>query len=99
MLETSKDLLNLVIAFCVLWFTVFLCWMLFYFASILKKINDVMGKMTGTLEAVTNFFEKAKEKLDNFGSSLSVILDLSQKIFDKVIERKRKAVAKRKANK
>ena len=91
MLETSKDLLNLVIAFCILWFTVFLCWMLFYFASILKKVNEVMGKMTGTLDAVTQFFTKAKEKLDSFGSSLSVILGLSPRIFDKVVDKKKKA--------
>ena len=91
MLETSKDLLNLVIAFCILWFTVFLCWMLFYFASILKKVNEVMGKMTGTLDAVPQFFTKAKEKLDSFGSSLSVILGLSQRIFDKVVDKKKKA--------
>ena len=95
MLETSKDLLNLIIAFCILWFTIFLCWMLYYFASILKKVNEVMGKMTGTLDAVTMIFTKAKEKLDSFGSSLAVVLGLSQKIFDKMVDKKKQNTNRR----
>ncbi|MBU1036580.1 hypothetical protein KKF32_00915 [Patescibacteria group bacterium] len=97
MLETSKDLLNLVIAFCILWFTVFLCWVIYYFAMILRKINEVMEKVTLTLDAVTDFFKKAKEKMDKTASSVSVLLELGKKIFNIVKEKQEeKKTSKRK---
>lgn len=88
MLENSNDLLNIVIAFCVLWFTIFLCWMIYYFAMILKRIYRVMETFTETLEAVEGFFTKAKEKVNSFGTTLATMVELGKKGFDYVSEKR-----------
>lgn len=95
MFDTSKDLLNLIIGFCVLFFTVFLCWMIYYMAMILKKINEVMEKMTATLDAVSGFFGKAKEKLDRTAASFTVMTELGKKIFEMYKNKQEKKKAKK----
>jgi len=87
MLETSNDLLNLVIALCVLLFTIFLCWMFYYMVMIFRKINEVMGKITSTLEAISSLVTKAKDKLDKTASNFSILLELGKKAFEFVKER------------
>lgn len=95
MLENSKDLLNIVIAFCVLWFTIFLCWMIYYMAMILKRVSNVMDVVTNTLQAVESFFDKAKEKVNSFGSTLSTLVDIGKKGFDFVQERRAKTASRK----
>ena len=41
MLETSKDLLYVVLSLCILWFTVFLCWLLYQAGRVLKNANKI----------------------------------------------------------
>ena len=97
MLETSKDLLNIVIALCVLWFTVFLCWMIYYMAMILKRVNEVMEKVTGTLDAIAGFFTKAKEKINSVGSTLATAMELGKKVVEIVKEKQEKKRTARRA--
>ncbi|MFA6305037.1 MAG: hypothetical protein WCV73_00850 [Patescibacteria group bacterium] len=96
MLENSQDLLNIVIAFCVLWFTIFLCWVIYYFAMILKKINSVMETFTGTLNAIKDFFDKSKEKVANFGTTFAAVMEVGKKVADYVAEKKAKKTAAKK---
>lgn len=96
MLETSKDLLNIVIALAVLWLTVFLCWMIYYMAMILKRVNEVMEKVTGTLDAITGFFTKAKDKISSIGTTLATAMELGKKVVEIVKEKQeKKRTAKR----
>lgn len=95
MLETSKDFLNVVIALCVLFFTIFICWMIYYVAMIFKRIHEVMEKFTNTLDAVSQFFTKAKEKIDKTTSNLSLLIELGKKAFDFVKDRQEKKKAKK----
>ena len=94
MLENSKDVLNIVLAFCVLWFTVFLCWMIYYFAMILKRIYQVTETFTKTLEAMEKFFDKAQEKVNSFGSTFGALVELGKKGFDYVQEKREKKSSK-----
>jgi hypothetical protein len=91
MFETSKDLLYIVIAFCVLWFTIFVCWVIYYFAMILKRINSVMEVFSKTVEAIGNFFTQAKDRLEKATSSLTILLELGKKIYDSLAEKKAQA--------
>jgi len=96
MLETSKDLLNIVIALAVLWLTVFLCWMIYYMAMILKKINEVMEKVTSTLDAIAGFFTKAKEKVNSVGTTLAAAMEIGKKVVALVKEKQEKKRTARK---
>ena len=97
MFNTSRDLLNLIIAFCVLFFTVFLCWMIYYMAMILKNIHDVMDKFTTTLDMISGFFGKAREKLDNTSANFGMMMELGKKIIEivKAKQEKKKEKARK----
>lgn len=56
MFETSQDIFYLVLAFCVLWLTVFLCWALYYLVRILKQSNEMLSGFREKLAKVTSVF-------------------------------------------
>ena len=63
MFETSQDLFYIVLAFCILWFTVFLCWALYYLIRMLKQTNEVMTEIREKLETLSNVVNIVKSKL------------------------------------
>lgn len=89
MLENSKDLLNLTIAFCILWLTVFICWLIYYFAMILRGVHLVIERFNQALEAVTGFFTKAGDRFESLTSGFSSIMDAAKKISDFVAKKKK----------
>ena len=72
MIETSKDILYLVIAFCVLWITVFLCWMFYYVTRILKNANAIAEEFRSRLQILTEAIHYVRGKVENIHSLLSV---------------------------
>jgi uncharacterized protein YoxC len=72
MLETSKDILYLVIAFCVLWITVFLCWMFYYVTRILKNANEIAEEFRSRLQVLTEAIHYLRGKVENIHSLLNV---------------------------
>ena len=67
MLETSKDLFYIVLAFCILWLTVFLCWALYYFIRMLKQMSEVMRDIKDRIERVSNVMNFLKSKIVSIG--------------------------------
>lgn len=65
MIETSKDILYLVIAFCVLWLTVFLCWVFFYVVKILKNTNRVVEEFRSRLQLLTETINYVRGKVES----------------------------------
>ncbi len=88
MFVTSNDLLNLVIAICVVWLTVFLCWALYYTAMILKKINDTLEKISTTLSLVDQFINSVKTKVDSFGQTIATVVKIVNDLTDKAKSKK-----------
>ena len=72
MLDTSKDILFLVIAFCVLWVTVFLCWMFYYVTRILKNANAIAEEFRSRLQILTEAIHYVRGKVENIHSLLNV---------------------------
>ncbi|MFW0862463.1 MAG: hypothetical protein ACKKL6_02650 [Candidatus Komeilibacteria bacterium] len=75
MLETSKDLLNIVIAFCVLWFTVFMCWFIYYIVMIIKRVSETADQLAKMAGNVNDFFAEAKTKLKNATSYVPLVIE------------------------
>lgn len=70
MIADTKDILYLVLAFCVLWFTIFVCWLLYYFIAIMRDtrgiVKDVRDKVKKIDEAIRVVREKAEKTLSLF---------------------------------
>ncbi len=73
MLETSKDLLYVVIAISIFGLTIFICWAIFYFAQILRQVFKVAKEMRERLHKVDEVIQSLKEKIEHSTSYLLLI--------------------------
>ena len=63
-IETSKDLLYVVLAFCVLWLTVFLSWLLYYVIAIVRDAESLIKQVKGAVEKVDSLAHAVHEILE-----------------------------------
>lgn len=73
MLDSSKDILFLVLAFCILWFTAFLCWALWYVIKMLRGASEAVQSVTAKLHAIDEAIRGIREKLEHSASYLGVV--------------------------
>lgn len=99
MLETSKDLLYVIISFCVLWLTIFICWMIYYIAMLLKQVYDLVRSFKEKLEKVEALMDLAKEKLEKSSSHLALLAEGISQVVKYVIEKRNKKSSVKKSKK
>ncbi|PIT87658.1 MAG: hypothetical protein COU31_01760 [Candidatus Magasanikbacteria bacterium CG10_big_fil_rev_8_21_14_0_10_40_10] len=71
-LETSKDILYLVIAFCVLWLTVFLCWMFYYLARLLRNASQIIEEFRVKLQTLNEAVNHVRGRVEQISSLMSL---------------------------
>ena len=52
LISTSQDIFFLVLAFCALWITVLVAWLLYYVISIIRQMHTTMTSLKRTYKAV-----------------------------------------------
>jgi len=89
MLETSKDLLYLVISFAILWITIFICWVIYYIAMILREcklmVKDVKDKIALFEKVLLSF----KERLGKSSVYLKLMTDTLTNVMEFVKEKRK----------
>lgn len=100
-LESSKDILFLVLAFCALWFTAFVCWALYYVITILRDasnaVSEIRDRIAAIDDAVRMVREKVEASLGTFGvaaSGLKMLSGYLAKRKEKVAEKAAKVAEK-----
>jgi len=88
MLETSKDFLFIVLAFCILWLTIFVSWILYYVIRIFRNTSSVIGKVQDTVEKLDDFIENFKNKVEKSTSGLMILGELAKQGMNFVENRK-----------
>lgn len=73
MLENSKEILYLVIAFTVLMITFFFIWLMYYLVMILKDVREMVGEAKRKVEALGDILSSIKEKVTNSASILTAL--------------------------
>ncbi|RJR31625.1 hypothetical protein C4569_01545 [Candidatus Parcubacteria bacterium] len=96
MLETSKDLLYVVIAFSLLWVVIFISWALYYVIQILKNSSKMMKSLRQKMELVDDILKLVKDKLEKTSSHIGVLADSAIKIVGYILEQKRGSRGKKK---
>lgn len=96
MIGTSKDLLYVVLAFSVLWLTIFLSWMLYYVIMMLRQMNQTIKHFREKMEKVCEAVEKIREKFDHSSAYLGVIGKAVEKMVEFVGEKNEKKKKSRK---
>lgn len=98
MLETSKDLLYIVVAFAILWLTIFICWGIYYFVMILRQLNLMFKDFRGKINAFEEAIRNIREKFEHSAAYLGLLVEGVKKLVEYVIEkREKKGTEKKKA--
>ena len=80
MLETSRDLLNIILAFAILWITIFVCWGLWYMISMLRNFSRITTSLRKKMETVDKILDLVKEKLEKGSNHMAVLADSAIKL-------------------
>ena len=73
MIETSKDLLFIVLAFCILWLTIFLSWLLYYVISIIRDAEAVVRQVKAAVEKIDDLTRGVKARFDKSAASFTLV--------------------------
>ncbi|MBI2444296.1 MAG: hypothetical protein HYV42_03600 [Candidatus Magasanikbacteria bacterium] len=88
LVESSRDILYLVIAFCVLWVTVFLCWIFYYLMRILKNANEIVEEFRMRLQGLTEAIQYIRGKVEHISAVLTAAGSGVGGLVKKVVTRK-----------
>ncbi len=90
MFSTSSDILNLVLAICVILLTFFLCWAIFYLVVSLHRIHRLAKKAQAAVAKAEEVVEIAKSKLKKSGTYFMLLGEIAKKAME-FVEKKRAA--------
>jgi CheY-specific phosphatase CheX len=73
MLENSKDVLYIVISFCIIWLTAFLCYTFYYAARILKNVNSIVEEFRLRLQRITDTINSIQDKVEGIMNIVGMV--------------------------
>ncbi len=73
------DILYIVLAFCVLWFTAALFWLIWQVATMMRHINDVMEESREVMQKIERALMGIGHKFESTTSSLGSAIQLAAK--------------------
>ncbi len=73
LIESSKDLLYVVLAFCAIWLTVFLSWLLYYIIAIVRDAESLVRQVRHAVEKVDQLTHVVHDKFERSAASLTLI--------------------------
>ncbi len=99
MLETSKDVLNILLGVSFFLIAVWLSWVLYQVGKTLQNINQAMSMLQKATESMQQLLDRLKEKASNIGTYLALLAKGGEQIFDFVKERQAKKTSSRSSKK
>lgn len=85
LLTSSQELLYLVIAICLVWFTVFLCWLLYQAARVLQNANRVVESLAHKLELINDAVQYMRSKVDGVSKNMGVVSSMIAGLAEKFV--------------
>ncbi|MBU0646573.1 hypothetical protein KJ611_03860 [Patescibacteria group bacterium] len=86
---TPLDILYIVLAFCALWLTAGLFWLVWQVASILRNVNETMSLAQQTFDKIEEAITAIRHKFEAASSTLPLLVGGMKKIIDYAIEKKK----------
>ncbi len=85
LLESGQELVYIVLSLSILWFTVFLCWLLYQAARLLKNANHIIENVNTKIELITDAIEFIRERIDGMTSRMGVVSTLMTTLVEKFV--------------
>jgi hypothetical protein len=95
-IDTSKDILNLAIAFAIIFLSVFLAWLLYYFIMMARQMFQIVKEMRERINKIDELAKAFKEKIEHSSSYLVLIGEGIKKLLEIIKERNEKKGRKKK---
>lgn len=81
----------MVLAFSVLWLTIFISWTLYYVIMMLRQANQLVGSFKEKVEKIGQAVERIRDKFDHTSAYIGLVGKAVEKLIDFVGERKKKS--------
>lgn len=91
----SQDILYIVLAFCALWITAFMCWLIWQVAMILKNVNDTMAEAREKIVKIEEAITAIKSKFEKATVGLSFLGDGIRRVVEYVMDRREEKLERR----
>ena len=98
MIESSKDVLYIVISFCIIWVAVFLCWMFYYAGKILKNTNQIIEEFRVRLQSLADAIGFIQEKVEFMSCAMTTMFKGAGEVLSGAVMKKAKAWAEKKSD-
>lgn len=85
----SKDILFFVLAFCTLWFTLFVSWLIWQVAMILKNVNDTVSDAREKLGLIEKAIVGVREKFEHMNGVMVLLGKGIERVVEYAVEKKR----------
>jgi len=99
MFQSSSDLLNVVLAFSVLWVAIFLSLALFYLILLLREAHRTVHGVREKTEKFHKALENIREKIENSATYITLgmegVKELVKYVMDKREEKKERKLTKK----
>jgi hypothetical protein len=92
-LENSRDVLNLILAFAIVWLTVFLCWLLYYLVMTARSVRKTIEEIRGRFRAIEDGVKAIRERFEHASHSLTFISEGVIRLINYFIDRRREKAA------
>ena len=98
-IETSKDILYIVLAFCVLWLTIFFSWLLYYFIGMARNAYRLVQGAADTIKKADELIKTVKEKVEHSASYFMLAAEALKEVVKYVIEKRQESGESKKKKK
>ena len=90
MFDTSKDILYIVLSFCIIWVTVFLCWMFYYAARILRNTSEIVEEFRVRLQVLLEAVNYIRGKVEMMSSIMTAATEGASGLVKSFVSKKAK---------
>lgn len=98
MFSTSIDILNLVLAVCIICLSFFLCWAIYYFVVSAQMIHRLIKRVEFGVAKVEDVIETAQDKLRNSSAYFMILAEIAKKAMEFVKEKRAEKKTSKKRN-
>lgn len=98
-IESSKDLLFVVLAFSVLWVTVFISWLLYYVIAIVRDAEALVRQVRNAVEKIDELANAVHEKMERSAASFTLVAQAVKELVSWGIQEKMKTATKKRTTK
>lgn len=73
----SLDILWIVLAFCALWFTAFVCWAIYHVAMVMRRVHLALDEARHVLVKIESAINGVRDKLDHHGRLVDALANVA----------------------